>query len=163
MARKSKAHSGTPATVALERADIEHSLHPYQHDDGQSHFGEEAAAALGVDPTLIFKTLVVDTGSGLAVAVVPVATQLDLKAMATALGVKKVTMAEPAAASRSSGYVVGGISPLGQRTPLPTVIDDNAERLDQMMVSAGKRGLQVQLRPSDLAALTDARFAPIGR
>ncbi|HIT75859.1 MAG TPA: Cys-tRNA(Pro) deacylase, partial [Candidatus Avipropionibacterium avicola] len=153
----------TPATVALERAGIEHGLHPYQHDDGQSHFGEEAAAALGVDPRLIFKTLVVDTGSGLAVAVVPVATQLDLKAMANALGVKKVTMAEPTAASRSSGYVVGGISPLGQRTPLPTVIDDNAERLDQMMVSAGKRGLQVQLRPSDLAALTDARFAPIGR
>ena len=112
----------------------------------------------------MFKTLVVSTGPRqLAVGVVPVAGRLDLKALAAALGVKKVGMAEPKVAERSSGYVVGGLSPLGQRTPLPTVIDSSAEGLDRLYVSGGKRGLQVGLAPADLAAVTGATFAPIAR
>lgn len=158
-----KHRSGTPATTALERAKIAHTLHPYDHADDETHFGVEAAAKLGVDPTRIFKTLVVDTGAGLAVGVVPVASQLDLKAMGAALGVKKVTMADPAAATRSSGYVLGGISPIGQRTQLPTVVDSSALGLELIMVSAGRRGLQVELRPSDLVSVTAATVASIGR
>lgn len=158
-----KQKSGTPATTALDRAGIPYQLHPYEHADAETHFGDEAAAKLGVDPAVIFKTLVVDTGSGLAVAVVPVAGQLDLKAMAGALSVKKVAMADPAVASRSSGYVVGGISPVGQRTALPTVIDDSVVALESVMVSAGRRGLQVSLAPADLVAVTGARLAAIGR
>ena len=158
---KKKASSGTPATVALTRAGIDHTLHPYDHDDAELHFGEEAAVKLGVSASETFKTLVVDSGSGLAVAVVPVAALLDLKAMGAALGVKKVALADPAVAARSSGYVVGGISPIGQRNPLPTVVDSSAAELATMMVSAGRRGLQVRLAPADLAAVTDARFAPI--
>lgn len=158
--------AGTPATVALEAAGIAHTLHPYDHDPANRHYGEEAAAALGVDPLQIFKTLVVDTGGprpGLAVAVVPVAGQLDLKAMAAALGVKKVELADPALAARSSGYVLGGISPIGQRTALPTVIEEAARLFDTIFVSAGKRGLQVELSPADLARVTDATFADIAR
>ena len=158
--------SATPATTALAAVGIGYTLHPYDHDPANRHFGEEAAAALEVDPLRIFKTLVVDTGSGrpsLAVAVVPVAGRLDLKAMATALGVKKVDLADPAAATRSSGYLVGGISPLGQKTPLPTVIDETAELFDTVFVSAGRRGLQVELAPADLAAATGATFADIAR
>ncbi|MCA0251569.1 MAG: Cys-tRNA(Pro) deacylase [Actinobacteria bacterium] len=158
--------SATPATRALDEAGVAYRLHPYDHDPANRHFGEEAAAALGVDQLRIFKTLIVDTGAGrppLAVAVVPVAGQLDLKAMATALGVKKVELADPAAASRSSGYLIGGISPLGQKTPLPTVVDETAELFDTVYVSAGRRGLQLELAPADLASLTAARFADIAR
>ncbi|MGD7707141.1 Cys-tRNA(Pro) deacylase [Microlunatus sp. Y2014] len=163
MAKAKKGSSSTPATQVLTAAAISHTLHPYDHDADATHFGAEAAEKLGVDPATIFKTLVVTDGSGLAVAVVPVSSQLDLKAMATALGAKKVTMADPQVAARSSGYVVGGISPIGQRTPLPTVIDSSAQRLELIMVSAGRRGLQVQLSPADLAQTTGASYAPIGR
>lgn len=158
--------SATPATTALDAAGIAYTLHPYDHDPANRHFGDEAAAALGVDPLRIFKTLVVETGTGrppLAVAVVPVAAQLDLKAMAAALGVKKVDLADPAAAARSSGYLVGGISPIGQKTALPTVIDETAELFDTVYVSAGRRGLQVELAPGDLLRVTGGEFADIAR
>lgn len=158
--------SATPATTALDAAGIGYALHPYDHDPANRHFGEEAAAALGVDPLRIFKTLVVEVGTGrppLAVAVVPVAGQLDLKAMAGVLGVKKAELADPAAASRSSGYLVGGISPIGQKTPLPTVIDETAELFETVLVSAGRRGLQVELSPADLARITGGRFGDIAR
>ena len=153
---------GTPATVALSRAGIAFSLHPYDHRDDVTSFGAEAAAALDIPPAEIFKTLVADLGGELVVAVVPVAGRLNLKALAAALGAKKAALADPAAATRSSGYVVGGISPLGQRTPLPTVVDTSAQSLDAMYVSAGRRGLQVRLAPSDLVRATGGRFAPIG-
>jgi Cys-tRNA(Pro)/Cys-tRNA(Cys) deacylase len=155
---------GTPATAALTRAGVPFTLHPYTHVDGERHYGEEATASLGLDPARVFKTLVVELagrGGSLAVAVVPVAQQLDLKAFAEALGVKKATMADPVAAQRSSGYVVGGISPLGQRTGLPTVVDASALGFPSVHVSAGKRGLQVELSPTALVAVTGAKVAPI--
>lgn len=157
---------GTPATEALAALGIPFTLHPYEHHDEATNYGDEAAAALGVDPLQIFKTLVVDVGAGrpeLAVGIVPVAGQLDLKALAAVLGAKKATMADKQAAARSSGYVLGGISPIGQKTPLPTVIDETALLFDTVFVSAGKRGLQVELSPADLAAATSARFADIAR
>lgn len=158
---------GTPATVALTAAGVAFTLHPYTHADGERHFGDEATAALGLDPARVFKTLVAELvggalpGGGLAVAVVPVAQQLDLKALATALGAKKAAMADPAAAQRSSGYVLGGISPLGQRTALPTVVDASALAFPTVFLSAGRRGLQVELAPQDLVDVTRAEVAPI--
>lgn len=155
---------GTPAAVALATAGVPFTLHPYAHADGERHFGDEATAALGLDPARVFKTLVAELAGqsgSLAVAVVPVAQQLDLKAFATALGVKKAAMADPAAAQRSSGYVVGGISPLGQRTPLPTVVDVSALGFATVFVSAGRRGLQVELAPQDLVRVTGAEVAAI--
>ena len=145
--RVTKAKSGgTPATVALTRAGIVFTLHPYTHHEDATSFGDEAAAALGVAPTEIFKTLVADLGGELVVAVVPVSGKLDLKALAAALGAKRATMADPAAAARSSGYVVGGISPIGQRTRLRTVVDASAQhvaghlRLGRPPRSAGPAG-----------------------
>lgn len=165
---KKNASGGTPATDALTAAGVPFVLHAYDHDDALTrHFGDETIAVLGLDPQQVFKTLIVDVSPGprpqLAVGVVPVAGHLDLKAMAAALGVKKAEMADPAAAERSSGYVVGGISPLGQRTPLPTVIDETAELFDTIFVSAGKRGLQLEVDPEALAATLGASFAPIAR
>ena len=160
MAKRSP--GGTPATVALTKAGIDFTLHPYEHHDDATGFGDEAAEALGVPRTRIFKTLVADVGGELVVAVVPVAQRLDLKALASAVGTKKAAMADPAAAARSSGYVVGGISAIGQRTPLRTVIDQSATDFETIMVSAGKRGLQVELKPADLARVTGGKFAPIG-
>ncbi|HLL64030.1 MAG TPA: Cys-tRNA(Pro) deacylase [Propionibacteriaceae bacterium] len=157
MARKSA--GGTPATVALDRAGVAYTLNPYAHDPQNSHFGEEAAAALGVDPDRIFKTLVADAGGELVVAVVPVARQLDLKFLAAAAGVKRAALADPAAAARATGYVVGGISPLGQKTRLRTFVDASAEQFPTIFVSAGKRGLQVELAPADLIRLTGADLA----
>lgn len=157
-----KTTGGTPATVALRGAGIAFSLHPYQHHDDAVSFGAEAAAALDVPPREIFKTLVADLGDELVVAVVPVAGRLDLKALAAALGAKKAALADPAAAARSSGYVVGGISPIGQRTRLRTVVDASAQDLVAMYVSAGRRGLQVRLSPSDLLRATGGCWAPIG-
>ena len=157
---------GTPATDAMTAAGISFSLHPYTHHDDSRDFGAEAARELGVDEPRIFKTLVIDVGTGrppLAVGVVPVATQLDLKAFAASLGAKKAVLAKPAEATRSSGYVVGGISPIAQKTLLPTVLDETAQLFDTILVSAGKRGLQVELAPSDLAALTRATWADIAR
>ncbi|MCB0993888.1 MAG: Cys-tRNA(Pro) deacylase [Acidimicrobiales bacterium] len=154
----------TPAVVALQRAKIAHHVLSYDHDPDAASYGAEAAEALGLDPASVFKTLVVRTDDGrLAVGVVPVTGQLDLKAVAGALGAKKAELADPADAQRATGYVVGGISPLGQRKRLPTVVDDSALALDLMHVSAGRRGLEVALAPSDLVALTAAATAPIAR
>ncbi|QGN59376.1 Cys-tRNA(Pro) deacylase [Nostocoides sp. HKS02] len=155
--------SGTPATTALTRLGLAFALHPYEPDPAAASYGLEAAAALSVPPAQVFKTLLVDGEGGLAVAVVPVDRQLDLKAMAAALGRKKVVMAAPADAERATGYVVGGISPIGQRKVLPTVVDDSATGFDRVYVSGGRRGLDISLAPQDLVAATRARLAPIGR
>lgn len=152
---------GTPATVALERAGISFTLHAYEHDPSAASYGLEAAAALGVEASRVFKTLLVDTGAGLAVGVIPVDAKLDLKAIAHALGVKRCAMAEPAVAERSSGMVVGGISPIGQKRPLPTVLDASIQSFDTVLVSGGRRGLDVELAPADLQRLTKATVAAI--
>ncbi len=155
--------AATPAAQVLTKAGKPFTLHEYTHHDSASAFGDEAAEALGVDPARMFKTLIVDAGGQLAVAVVPVAGMLDLKAMAAAVDAKSVRMAEAAAAERATGYVVGGISPLGQRKRLATVVDDSAGGWPTVFVSAGRRGLQMELDPADLVAMTGAILAPIGR
>jgi Cys-tRNA(Pro)/Cys-tRNA(Cys) deacylase len=156
--------AATPAVRVLEKARVAHTLHPYDpdHPAEQGH-GEAAVAALGADPRRVFKTLVARVDGALTVAVVPVAGSLDLKALAAAAGGRKAAMADPADAERTTGYVLGGISPLGQRKALPTVVDESALGFDTIMVSAGKRGLQVELSPAELVRLTRARTAPIGR
>ena len=163
MAKKSKqhAHGATPATTALVEAGITFTLHPYEHHDANTDFGEEAARALDVDPTRIFKTLVADVGGKLVVAVIPVARQLDLKALGAAFETKKATLADPTHAARSTGYMVGGISPIGQRSSLPTVVDASADDFETIFVSAGRRGLQVELAPGDLLAVTQARSVSV--
>jgi Cys-tRNA(Pro)/Cys-tRNA(Cys) deacylase len=153
--------TGTPATTALARANVAYTLHPYDHDPRTEAFGDEAASALGIDPARLFKTLIADVDGRLACAVVPVAGSLDLKAFARAIGGKRATMAEPAAAMRATGYVLGGISPLGQRTRLPVVINDTAPTFPTIFVSAGRRGLQVELPARDLASVCAAQFARI--
>ncbi|MCD0450831.1 Cys-tRNA(Pro) deacylase [Actinocorallia sp. API 0066] len=154
---------GTPATVAATKAGIAFQLHPYEVGEAASSYGEAAAAALGVAPERLFKTLLAEVDGRLTVGVVPVAGQLDLKALASAVGGKKAQMADPADAERATGYVVGGISPLGQRKRLPTVVDDSASAFATVYVSAGRRGLQIELAPADLVRLTGAGLAPIGR
>ncbi len=149
--------------MALTAAGVAFTLHAYEHDPTARSFGLEAAEVLGLPPEQVFKTLVVDTGTSLAVAVVPVAGQLDLKAMATAVGAKRVTLADPGAAQRSSGYVVGGISPIGQKRRLPTVVDESAELFDLVYVSGGRRGLDLGLSPADLVRATGATIAEIAR
>ncbi|MGQ4488769.1 Cys-tRNA(Pro) deacylase [Streptomyces sp. 372A] len=165
MAKKQKKSpsGGTPATVALTAAGTAFTVHAYDHDPASPSYGEEAAQALGVSPDRVFKTLVADVDGRLTVAVVPVAGSLDLKALAAAAGGKRATMADPAAAERTTGYVRGGISPLGQRKRLPTILDASARAHATICVSAGRRGLEVELAPEDLAALTGAVFADIGR
>ncbi|MFD8206323.1 Cys-tRNA(Pro) deacylase [Streptomyces sp. NPDC059695] len=164
MAKKQRKNSGgTPATVALTEAGTPFTVHAYEHDPASPSYGEEAAEALGVSPDRVFKTLVADVDGELTVAVVPVAGQLDLKALASAVGGKRAAMADPAAAERTTGYVRGGISPLGQRKRLRTVLDSSASDHATVCVSAGRRGLEVELSPADLAALTSAVVAPIGR
>ncbi|MGW5421428.1 Cys-tRNA(Pro) deacylase [Streptomyces sp. NPDC003943] len=164
MAKKQKKNAGgTPATVALAAAGTAYTLHAYDHDPAAPSYGEEAAEALGVTPDRVFKTLVADVDGELTVAVVPVAGQLDLKALASAVGGKRAAMADPAAAERTTGYVRGGISPLGQRKRLRTVLDTSASDHATICISAGRRGLEVELAPQDLAALTGAVLAPIGR
>jgi Cys-tRNA(Pro)/Cys-tRNA(Cys) deacylase len=155
--------AATPAAQALTKAGKKFTLHEYTHHDSAAGFGDEAAEALGVDPARLFKTLIVDAGGRLAVGVVPVSGMLDLKAMAAAVEAKSVRMAETGAAERATGYVVGGISPLGQRKRLATVVDSSASDWPTVFVSAGRRGLQVELDPADLVALTAATLAPIGR
>tara|TARA_B100000519_G_scaffold199475_1_gene210771 strand:- start:823 stop:1311 length:489 start_codon:yes stop_codon:yes gene_type:complete len=159
------ARAATPAIAALVAAGAPHAVVQYPHDPRAESFGEEAVAALadreGVQPEQILKTLVVAMPSGLGVAVLPVPSKLSLKAAAAALGAPKATMADPAAAQRSSGYVVGGISPLGQRKPLPTVVDSSALQWDRVLCSAGKRGWDVSLSPQDLVRLTNAVTADI--
>ena len=154
---------GTPATVALTQAKVSFEVHAYEHDPAAQSYGTEAAEAMGVVPGRVFKTLLADVDGKLTVAVVPVSGQLDLKALASAVGGKKAAMAAPAAAERTTGYVVGGISPLGQRKKLPTVIDESALGYETVFCSAGRRGLEIELAPADLVRLTGARTAPIGR
>ena len=155
---------GTPATVALDAAGIAYEVRAYEHDPAAESYGLEAAAALGVEPGRVFKTLLVDLdGGALAVGIVPVDRLLDLKAIAAALGAKKATMAEPRAAERVTGYVVGGISPIGQKRALPTVFDDSAAGFETVLVSGGKRGMDIELSPEVLLELTDATLAEIAR
>ncbi|MER5254865.1 Cys-tRNA(Pro) deacylase [Streptomyces sp. NPDC002855] len=165
MAKKQKKQSGTggtPATVALTAAGADYTVHAYEHDPAHPSYGEEAAQAMGVSPDRVFKTLVAEVDGELTVAVVPVAGTLNLKALATAVSGKRAVMADPAAAERTTGYVRGGISPLGQRKKLRTVLDDSASAHATICVSAGRRGLEVELAPGDLARLTGAVLAPIG-
>lgn len=161
--KKSATSGGTPATVALTAAGTAFTVHAYDHDPASASYGDEAAEALGIRPDRVFKTLVADVDGELTVAIVPVAGQLDFKALAAAVGAKRATMADPAAAERTTGYVRGGISPLGQRKRLRTVLDASASAHATICVSAGRRGLEVELSPSDLASLTGAVLAPIGR
>ena len=154
---------GTPATVALAKAGVEVALHPYEHAAGAPSYGGEAADALGLSHDEVFKTLVARVDGRLVTAVVPVSGTLDLKALAAAMGGKKAAMAEPADAERATGYVVGGISPIGQRSRLPVVVDDSVLALAAVYVSAGRRGLQVRLAPADLLRVTGARTAPLRR
>ncbi|NIZ92779.1 Cys-tRNA(Pro) deacylase [Kineococcus rubinsiae] len=166
--RRAGAEAGTPALRVLQEAGVPHTAHPYAHTDGETRFGDEAVRALqqaGVDvtPERVLKTLLADVDGRLVVAVVPVATSLDLKALAAAVGGKRAAMADPARAQRSSGYVLGGISPLGQRTALPTVVDDSALAWPTVLVSGGRRGLQVELSPADLVHLLDAVVAAVAR
>lgn len=154
----------TPAVVAAQRARVPYELLEYTHDPAAESYGLEAADALGLDPRTVFKTLVVETDDGkLAVGVVPVAGTLDLKAIAAALGAKRAAMADVAAAERATGYVAGGISPVGQRKRLRTVIDESALALERVHVSAGRRGLEIALAPNDLVKLCGARVARIAK
>lgn len=149
--------ASTPATKALSEASVAYRVHTYEHDHRSESYGMEAVGALGVDAGRVFKTLVIElTGAGLAVAVVPVACTLSLKSAAAALGASKAVMADPAKARRITGYVLGGISPLGQRRALPTVIDSSAPTWDTVYCSAGKRGSEIELAPTELIRLTDA-------
>jgi Cys-tRNA(Pro)/Cys-tRNA(Cys) deacylase len=156
--------AATPAVRVLERAKVPHSLHPYdpEHPSDQGH-GEAAVAALGADPRQVFKTLVARVDGALTVAVVPVSGTLDLKALAAAAGAKKAVMADVKHAERTTGYVAGGISPLGQRKPLPTVLDESALQHPAIHVSGGRRGLEIELAPADLKRLTNATIAAIAR
>jgi Cys-tRNA(Pro)/Cys-tRNA(Cys) deacylase len=161
VARKSS--GGTPATVALTRAGVAFTLHEYAHDPRATSYGSEAAEALGLDPDRVFKTLLAEVDGNLVVAVVPVAGWLDLKALARALGGRKAAMADPKDAERSTGYVVGGIAPVGQKRRLPTVVDESATAYDVVYVSAGRRGLDLGIAPADLVAATGAITADVSR
>lgn len=154
----------TPAVKLLERSGIAHRVLTYDHDPAGESFGLEAAVALGLEPSVVFKTLVARIEGGRsdhAVAIVPVDTRLDLKALAAAVGAKKAAMADGNDAERLTGYVVGGISPLGQRKRLPTVLDHTAEELAHIYVSGGRRGLDVEVAPADLLRLVEGDYAPI--
>jgi Cys-tRNA(Pro)/Cys-tRNA(Cys) deacylase len=159
----SPAAGPTPAVTAAAHAGVEFEIHRYDHDPDAPSYGEEAADALGVAHERVFKTLVVNVDGKLAVAVVPVSGELDLKALASSLGGRKAVMALPLEAERATGYVVGGISPLGQKRRLPVVVDATAESWDTVYVSAGRRGLELELTPADLVRLARARVAAVGR
>jgi Cys-tRNA(Pro)/Cys-tRNA(Cys) deacylase len=152
---------GTTATLALERAKIPFALHEYAHDPRHDSYGLEASEALGVPPERVFKTLVAAVDGSLAVGVVPVHRQLDLKALAAAIGGKKAVLAEVAAAERATGYVAGGISPVGQKRRLPVVIDASALEVATVFCSAGRRGLEIEIAPADLVKAAGATVAPI--
>jgi Cys-tRNA(Pro)/Cys-tRNA(Cys) deacylase len=155
--------TGTPATVALTASGIRFTAHSYRHDPANRHFGLEAVTALGLDAGRVFKTLLVDVDGRLVVAVVPVTGSLDLGALARATNGKHATMADPALAQRKTGYVLGGISPIGQKIRHQTVVDETAELYDTVVVSGGRRGLDVELAPADLLAITGAMTAAIAR
>jgi Cys-tRNA(Pro)/Cys-tRNA(Cys) deacylase len=152
---------GTPALVILQRSGVDFSVHTYAHDPAAESFGMEAAEALNLDPATVFKTLLAEVDGTSTVAIVPVTGQLDLKGLAAARGGKRARMMEVAAAERMTGYVAGGISPLGQRKALPTVIDASAEGLATVYVSGGQRGLDIGIAPANLLRLTGATYAPI--
>lgn len=155
----------TPAVNALEKAGVAFTLHQYKSGGGDLGWGEEAAAAMGVDPRCVFKTLVVQLhgADGYAVAVVPVSQMLDLSAVARALGVKKATMSEPDVAMRLTGYVLGGISPFGQKRRLPLALDESAMSHDVIHVSGGRRGLEIEIAPGDLLRVTAGQSASISK
>jgi Cys-tRNA(Pro)/Cys-tRNA(Cys) deacylase len=157
------AGQGTPATAVLAAQRVAHTLHPYDVPADSPDYGATVAAALAVAPERVLKTLVAEVDGALTVAVVPVSGELDLKALAAAAGGKRAVVAGRAVAERATGYVRGGISPLGQRRQLPTVVDDSAPDFETVLVSAGRRGLQVELAPADLIRLTSATVAPIAR
>lgn len=163
MAKKSRQVGGTPATVALTAAGIAFEVRAYDHDPRAASYGMEAAEALGVDPVRVFKTLLASLDGRLVVGIVPVSGQLDLKALARALGGSKAVMADVAAAERSTGYVAGGISPVGQKRALPTALDASALDHQTILVSGGRRGFDIELAPLDLVAITAAVTATIGR
>jgi Cys-tRNA(Pro)/Cys-tRNA(Cys) deacylase len=166
MARRSPARNrsgGTPATAALERAGIAFPLHPYEHDPAAASYGLEAAAQLGLDPQAPFKTLLAEVDGRLVVAIVPVSGQLDLKALALSVGGKRAAMSDPAAAERTTGYVLGGVSSLGQKKRLTMVMDESALERPTIYLNGGKRGLDIGLAPLDLVELLDATVAPMGR
>lgn len=161
MAKKSA--GGTPATVALTRAGVAFTLRAYDHDPRAASYGLEAAAALGVAPERVFKTLLAEVDGRLSVGIVPVDGQLDLKALARVLGGSRAVMADPAAAQRATGYVVGGISPFGQKHAHPTVLDATALDHDTILVSGGRRGLDLEISPADLVRVLEATTDQIGR
>ena len=164
MAKKKQPGSGgTPATVALTKAGVEHTVHTYEHDPSAASYGLEAAEAMGLDPARVFKTLLASVDGKLVVGIVPVSGQLDLKAVAAAACGKKAVMADPADAERATGYVVGGISPLGQKRAHPTVVDASALDHPTVFVSGGRRGMEIELSPADLVAQTRATVASIRR
>jgi Cys-tRNA(Pro)/Cys-tRNA(Cys) deacylase len=150
------AGKGTPAIVAAEKAGIRFTLHEYAHDPKAASYGLEAAEKLGLDPARVFKTLVVSVDGELTVVMVPVEAQVDLRALG-----KRAAMADPRLAERTTGYVTGGISPLGQRKRLPTILDESALLHETIHVSAGRRGLEIELAPADLLALTGGRAATV--
>ena len=162
MAKRSRVPGGTPATVALTAAGIAFEVRTYEHDPRAASYGTEAAEALGVDPARVFKTLLASLDASLVVGIVPVTGQLDLKALARALGGSKAVMAEVAAAERATGYVAG-ISPIGQKRAHPTVLDASALEHDTILVSGGRRGFDLELAPADLVTVTGAVTATIGR
>lgn len=155
--------AGTPATVALTAAGIRFTEHTYTHDPANRDFGMEAATALGLDPDQVFKTLLADVDGRLVVGIVPVTSKLDLKALASAAGGRKAVMADPSLAQRKTGYIVGGISPIGQKNRHVTVLDETAELWDAIYVSGGRRGFDIGIAPADLVAVTDAVVADIAR
>lgn len=153
--------AATPATAALSEAGVDFTLHRYEPDLAESSLGLQAAERLGVDPAVVFKTLMISADGKMVVAVVPVADTVDLKALAAALGAKRTQMAVPQDAERASGYVIGGISPIGQRRRHPTIIDRSAEKTHTLFVNGGKRGLMIEISPKDLLLVTGARYAAI--
>jgi len=155
--------AATPALGALQRAGVAHRVHTYDHDPAARSFGAEAAEALGVEPGRVYKTLVTQVGAGHVVALVPVLASLDLKALATAMGAKRADLADPGVAERATGYVVGAISPLGQKKKQPTVVDASAEGWATVFCSGGRRGLEIEVAPADLVRLTGARLAAVAR
>ncbi|MBZ2169620.1 Cys-tRNA(Pro) deacylase [Marinobacter sp. F4216] len=152
----------TPGINALKKAGVAFRVHEYEHDPDSQSYGLEAAQKMDVEPARVFKTLVVLVdGKSMTVGIVPVQTQLSLKRIAKATSGKKATMADPKAVERSTGYILGGVSPLGQKRPLKTFIDQSAESFETIFVSAGRRGLEIELSPQDLSALLNAAFVPL--